>query len=116
MRRHYPQGNQNVMEEGAMGKWKQKAATTTASITKDKRPKSRNTKRRHRVGGTAMARPNRRKTGGQTSSEESGTRKMDNKAENMADSRAREVGHGGKGTMEDSNEALESLETRYKNY
>jgi hypothetical protein len=41
---------------------------------------------------------------------------MDNKAENTADSRAREVGHGGKGTMEGSNEVLESLETRYKNY
>lgn len=62
-----------------------------------------------------MARPNQRKTGGQTASEESGTRKMD-KAENTADSRAREVDHGGKGTMEDSNEVLESLETRYKNY
>jgi len=47
------------------------------------------------VGGTAMARPNQRKTGGQTPSEESGTRKMD-KAENTADSGTREVGHGGK--------------------
>jgi hypothetical protein len=62
-----------------------------------------------------MARPNQRKTGGQTPSEESGTGRMD-KAENTADLRAREVGHGGKGTMEDSNEVLESLETRYKNY
>jgi len=47
------------------------------------------------VGGTAMARPNQRRTGGQTPSEESGTRKMD-KAENTADSGTREVGHGGK--------------------
>jgi hypothetical protein len=62
----------------------------------------------HRVGGTAMARPNQGKTGGQTPSEESDTRKMD-KAENTADSRAREVGHGGKVTMENSNEVLESL-------